>query len=182
MLDELLGLEALAKPPIASPCPLRYKAFQLIRKLYLPQPQVTDSFSSHVDPTSWFGAVCELEDPCPVLDHSLIAFCTIQLHIADTSSITSEQGVERYNIALEYLSFALSRGENTKLEYILASIVVLSTCELFCFPTDNGLQVHIRGIADILCTGNDLTDIPYDTWNRLWSRLRVISVSMSFHT
>jgi hypothetical protein len=77
MQDELNSLIELAKVSTASPSHFRLEAFQLLQKSYLPQPEVADTNSSHAAPVTWFKAVCELEDLCLVLDHALIAFCTI---------------------------------------------------------------------------------------------------------
>ena len=175
--DELDGLVELAKSPTASPSHFRLEAFQLLQKSYLPQPEVADNNPSHAAPVIWFRAVCELEDPCPVLDYALIAFCTIQVYVTSIGSVSHDEGTERYNTALGYLSSALNRKGDSRLDYILASIVVLSTCELFFFPIDNGLRVHVQGIADVLRLKKGFTDVSTTIWLRLWSRLRVISVS-----
>jgi len=175
--DKLDGLVELAKTSTASPSHFRLEAFKLLQKLYLPQPEVAGNNSSHAAPFTWFRAVCELKDPCPVLDHALIAFCTAQVFVTNTGCVSRDDGTERYNTTLGYLSTALTRKADTRLDYILASIVVLSTCEIFLCPTDNGLRVHVRGIADVVRLKNGLTDISTTIWVRLWSRLRVISVS-----
>ncbi|KAF2794871.1 hypothetical protein K505DRAFT_241199 [Melanomma pulvis-pyrius CBS 109.77] len=174
--DELDGLVELLKASTASPSHFRLEAFHLLQKLYLPQPEVTDDYPSHAAPETWFRAVCELEDPCPVLDYALIAFCTIQVYVTNTGSVSHDEGTERYNTTLGYLSTALNCKGDVGLNCILASIVVLSTCELFFFPTDDGLRVHIQGIADVLRLKPEFTDVSTTIWLRLWSRLRVISV------
>jgi hypothetical protein len=180
--DQLDGLVELQKAPTASPSHFRLEAFRLLQQLYLPQPQAADASPTHATPVSWFRAVCELEDPCLVLDHALISFCTIQVYVTNTGSVSHDEGTERYNTALGYLSTSLSRQKNTRLDYVLASIVVLSTCELFFFPTDDGLRVHMQGITDVIRLKKELTDVSTTIWLRLWSRLRVISVSRSGRT
>jgi hypothetical protein len=179
--DELDGLIGLARASTTSPSRFRLGTFGLLQKLYLPQPTVTDSNPSRAAPFTWFRAVCELDDFCPVLDHALIAFCTIQVYVTNTGSASHEQGIGAYNTTLGYLSNALYRKADTRLDYILASIVVLSTCELFLFPTDNGLRVHMQGIADVLRLKKEITDVSTTIRLRLWSRLRVISVSQFGH-
>jgi hypothetical protein len=99
------------------------------------------------------------------------------VYVTNTGSVSHDEGTERYNTTLGYLSTTLNRKGGARLDYILASIVVLSTCELFVFPTDNGLRVHVQGIADILRLKKGFTDVSTTIWLRLWSRLRVISVS-----
>ncbi|PVI04587.1 hypothetical protein DM02DRAFT_585902 [Periconia macrospinosa] len=173
----LTHLIALANSPAMSPRSFRQQAFRLIKKLYLPQPQVVGgSLTGNVIPNTWFGAVCDLDGPCVVLDHALIAFCAIQMHVTNTENVSRDQGIEHYNSTLAQLSAALSHGEDIQIDYILASLVVLSTCEIFCFPTDDGLRVHIQGISDIMRFQHGSTDVSPTTWTKLWSRLRVISV------
>lgn len=179
--DELDGLVDLAKASTASPSRFRLETFQLLQKLYIPQAEVVGDNPSHATPVTWFRAVSELEDPCPVLDHALLAFCTIQVCITNTGSVSYDEGTQRYNTALGHLSAALTRKGDARLDYILASIVVLSTCELFLFPTDNGLRIHMQGIADVLRLKKGFTSIPTAIGLKLWSRLRVISVSNSYH-
>ncbi|KAF2464800.1 uncharacterized protein BDR25DRAFT_271487 [Lindgomyces ingoldianus] len=174
--DQLNGLVELAKASTAFPSHFRLEAFELLQKLYLPHSEVADNNPSHAAPVTWFRAVCELEDPCLVLDNALIAFCTIQVYVTNTGSVSHDEGTERYNTTLGYLSTALNGKGDARLDYILAAIVVLSTCELFFFPTDNGLRVHVQGIADVLRLKRRFTDVSTTIWLRLWSRLRVISI------
>lgn len=174
--DELDDLIALAKASLASPSLFRQGVFKLLQKLYLPQPHVADKNPGHVDPHTWVKAACDLEGPCVVLDNSLIAFCAIQLFVTKTGTVTHEKAVEIYNTTLGYLSTYLTRKGDMNLDYILASLAVLSTCELFLFPKDDGLQVHVQGIADILRLRKEYPHIPTKIGRRLWSRLRVISV------
>ncbi|ORX96166.1 hypothetical protein BCR34DRAFT_497951 [Clohesyomyces aquaticus] len=172
-LDDLVNL---AKESTTSPSRFRLAAFCLLQKTYLPNPIVADANQSHAAPEIWFRAVCELEDSCPVLDHALIAFCTIQVYVSKTGTVSYDEASEKYNTTLRHLSTALHSEENARLEYVLAAILVLSTCELFFFPTDNGLRVHVQGISDVLGLMKRSTDVPKIIWIRLWSRLRVISV------
>jgi hypothetical protein len=176
--DELESLVSLAETRTSSPSHFRLQTFKLLQKLYLPQPRVTDPDSSHAAPFTWFQAVCELENPCVVLDHALIAFCTTQVYITNTGTVSRDEAAGKYNTTLGYLSTFLNGKEDTRLDYILASIVVLSTCDLFLCPTDNGLRVHMQGMADVLrLKKKGFNDVSTTIWIRLWSRLRVISVS-----
>ncbi|CAI6334351.1 unnamed protein product [Periconia digitata] len=177
-LQSLSQLNADVHSSTHSPRYFRGQAYRLIEKIYLPRPEGTDNSPNNAIPTTWFGAICELEDYCPTLDHALIAFCTIQVHIAATNGdeASRDKCLEKYKFALDRLSDALNLGEERQLHCLLACIVVLSTAEFFCFPTDDSLRVHAQGIADILRLKQSFTDISSSIWTRLWSRLRVIAI------
>jgi hypothetical protein len=75
-------------------------------------------------------AACELEAVDEVLDHALVAFCTAQVYVTESGNISHGEALEQYNVALRMLSVALTRETTPKSDYILASIVVLSSCEV----------------------------------------------------
>lgn len=175
--DELDDLITLSGTSTASPSPFRFAAFALLQKLYLPQPGIAVSEPDTGDPFSWVRAVCELEDVCPVLDHALIAFCTTQVYITGTGDVSYDRSVDEYHTALKLLSSVLTLEGDERLDYLLACIVVLSTCELFICSTDDGWRAHVKGIADVLRLRKNLLRIPPRIWTSLCSRLRLICVS-----
>ena len=174
---ELDRLVELANTSTDTPSYFRLEAFKLLQKTYLPQPKVTETYSSHLVPYGLAKAVCELDDTCPVLDHALLALCTIQVYVTKTGNVSREQGAERYNKTLGYLSLALVTKTETRMVYILASIWLLSTVELFFFPTDNGLRIHVQGTIDILHQKKEFADVSNPIWIPLCSRLRTTTVS-----
>jgi hypothetical protein len=173
--DQLNHLISLSNGSTSPPSNFRLQAFQLLRKLYLPTPKTSDNHPGHATPLTWFRAICELDQPCPVLDHALIAFCTAQVYVTKTGNTLHSEAIDRYNTTLGFLSIALT--QEPRPEYMLASIVVLSTCEFFIYSTDDGLRVHIQGIADILRLKKNPQEVSTPIWASLCSRLRVISVS-----
>lgn len=175
--DELDELIESSNASSKSPSLFRHRAAQFLQKLYLPQPEVADNDPNNGTSFSWIKAVCELEEPCMTLDHSIVAFCTAQVYATETGNVTHELSVERYHAALELLSSVLTREGDDRLDYILASIVFLSTCELFICSTDDGWRAHVQGIADVLHLRKRSSKIPTRIWVSLCSRLRVMSVS-----
>jgi hypothetical protein len=63
--------------------------------------------------------VFELGYLCSVLVYALFTFCTIQVYITNTESISHDKRVERYNTALQHLSATLTRGKGVRLGYML---------------------------------------------------------------
>lgn len=178
--EELDTLIRLSNSPVAltaSPSTLRLGALDLLQRLYLPRPGLAVNELNSSNPFSWVRAVCELEDICPVLDHAIIAFCTAQVYVTETGHVSHDQSIEIYHSALQRLSSVLTLDCDDRLDFVLASIVVLSSCEMFICTTDHGWRVHINGVADLLRLRNDAPRMPYRTWISLCSRLRVICVS-----
>lgn len=176
-LDDLVRLLDIPTALTASPSALRLRAFNLLRRLYLPQPGLAVNESNGGSPFSCARAVCDLEGICPVLDRAIVAFCTAQVHVTNTGNVSHDQCVEIYHDALQRLSAVLTLDGDDRLDYLLASIVVLSSCELFICTTDHSWRVHIKGIADVLRLRKDSRNMPPRIWASLCSRLRVICVS-----
>jgi hypothetical protein len=109
---------------------IRSQGFQLLQMLYLPQPVVAENNPSSRAPFSWVKAICELEEVDDVLDHTVVALCTAQIYVTQSGNVSHEQAIEQYNTALRMLSATLIYEVVSNLDYILASIVVLSTCEV----------------------------------------------------
>ncbi|KIV98670.1 uncharacterized protein PV09_09551 [Verruconis gallopava] len=176
--SELERLYTLYSDWRRNPVTFRLLAYRLIEKLYLPCAETVDGLLRITTPFSWISAACELSAPNDVLDRSLLAFCTTQVYATETGHIDYETAVETYNSALRMLSDTLAREAVNNPIYILASIVILSICELFIFYTDEGWRAHVQGVADVLRLRQSeaVSPVPSSIWYRLCSRLRVMSV------
>lgn len=175
--NELDYLKELLSERTTSPIYFRMTALQMLRKLYLPRSHKSEQDPSLGAPLSWVLAVCELTEPCFLLDHALLAFCTSQVYATKTGKVSLEEGAAQYHAGLQLLCSVSTWEGDTRLDYILASVVVLSTCELFVSSTDEGWQIHVQGIANILSLRKGTSRMPPNIWNCLCSRLRLISVS-----
>jgi hypothetical protein len=133
--DELDKLGELAHTSSKTVPRFRWQAFQLLQKLYLPQPAVAENDPNTGAPFSWVKAACELEDGDDVLDRALLAFCTVQVYVTGSGKTSLSQALEGYNGALSMLSNALTVQTAPRFDYILASIVVLSTCEVSVYDS-----------------------------------------------
>ncbi|OTB03783.1 hypothetical protein M426DRAFT_321498 [Hypoxylon sp. CI-4A] len=153
----------------------RQYAASLLEAIYLPQNHVSRGPKSKADEGSFSWAYCltDLVRPSKPLDTSLFAFCLVQLHITGQGSTSLYQCLDQYNAALQHLHSDLNDFEQQSQDETLAAILVLSTCELFLCPAENGWGVHARGIAEILRLRNpEMTSTP--TWKHLFSRLRIV--------
>lgn len=170
----------LSRSQLTLPCTtsprFRLAAFELLQNVYLPQLEFADG-NTNTAPFDWVRAVCELQEPCVLLDHSLLAFCTAQLYVTGLADVSYEETSDRYHAALRQISSVPSWDGDTRVDYILASIVVLSTCEMFISPTDDGWRLHVQGVASMLPMRKGTSAMPPSSWISLCSRLRLISVS-----
>lgn len=178
--EELDGLICLSRVHCISTLPLRFQALELLEKLYLPAPSHSgESPTSPSSCLSWIRAICELEQPCQCLDQALIAFCTAQVYITNSGNVTYEDCSNRYIYAVQLLSEILDCEDDDRLNYILAPMAVLTTCEFFIGCTDDGIQVHVKGIADVVRLRerkSRLLRVPSNTWAKLCVQLRFVSV------
>lgn len=156
------------------PAPFRSAAFDLLQNVYLPKPRFADG-NINTAPFDWVKAVCDLEEPCSLLDHSLLAFCTAQLYVNGAKDVYHEEAAERYHAALRMISSVASWDGEIQFGYILASILVLTTCEMFISPTDDGWRLHVQGVASMLSLKRVPCTMPTDAWISLCSRLRLVS-------
>ncbi|KAM0205519.1 hypothetical protein ACHAQI_009079 [Fusarium lateritium] len=74
-------------------------------------------------------AVCQMQRPSDPLDHSLIAFCAIQIRLSG-ADISHDETVQLYNQALSKIIVVLDSPSIGNSDESLAAIVVLSTCEV----------------------------------------------------
>ncbi|KAL2211713.1 hypothetical protein CC79DRAFT_1364010 [Sarocladium strictum] len=155
----------------------RAKAFQILRRIYLPTGQPDESIA--VGSCSWVETVCECPRPNSTLDQSILALCAAQLYITRSGSISLDRALEYYSNGLARLSADLQHIDSTTLASLLASVVVLSTCELFVCPLNAGWHAHVQGIAELLRYRGlllaDLGQYP-PAWDRLCSRARIMCV------
>lgn len=105
---------------------LRCRVIELLRGTYLPYQPAEEAFPS---PVSWLEAVGDMKQPCEALDQSLLAFCAIQLRLADEVSISYDATLQLYNQALGAVIKALNYETATGSE-TLGAIVTVSTCEV----------------------------------------------------
>lgn len=155
----------------------RTKAFQILRRIYLPKGQRDESVA--VGSRSWVETVCKCPRPNSTLDESILALCAAQLYITRSGSISLDRALEYYSNGLARLSADLQHIDSTTLASLLASVVVLSTCELFVCPLNAGWHAHVQGIAELLRYRGlllaDLGQYP-PSWDRLCSRARIMCV------
>jgi hypothetical protein len=71
-----------------------------------------------------------MQRPSEPLDHSLIAFCAIQIHLSGKPGISHDETVRLYNQALSKIITILDSPSVGNSDESLAAIVVLSTCEV----------------------------------------------------
>ncbi|KAI1106700.1 hypothetical protein F4804DRAFT_8403 [Jackrogersella minutella] len=153
----------------------RQYAVRLLEALYLPKQSVSRLGlpKASEGSFSWAYRLTDLLEPSKLLDNSLFAFCLAQLHVTSTGSVSLYQCIDQYNTALRYLYADLDDPERRSREETLASILILSTCELFVCPAEHGWSVHARGIAEILRLRDpEMANTP--AWRHLFSRMRII--------
>ncbi|KAL6918785.1 hypothetical protein FSHL1_002780 [Fusarium sambucinum] len=154
----------------------RLQALSIADKFYHPLPKVAESCEDATStPSSWFKAVCKMTNPSEALDHSLLAFCAIQIRISRNSGISYDETVQLYNQALSKIISILDSPVDGGSDESLAAIIVLSTCELFLFSSGSSWNAHAQGISEMLrnrvASGNTTK-----SWSDLCRRLCVICV------
>lgn len=156
----------------------RRQAFRLLRRVYLPRPELNEGDPGRSAPFSWVRAICELCMPNAVLDCTLLALCTALAYAEAPGNISHERAIDCYTDALGVLSNSLADNASNSAEYTLASMVNISTCEIWVCSTDDGWRAHVQGIYEVLQLryAQAAPKIPLDIWNSLCSRLRLVSV------
>ena len=116
----------------------RLYAWEILRDLYLPDAHSTEDIDcTATSGYSWVHTVCHLDLRSDVLDRSLLAFCAIQVHISEPSSISREYALELYSHALPELVRSLDLDYERSQDETLGAIVVLSTCEVRFNPSSS---------------------------------------------
>jgi hypothetical protein len=126
----------------------RLCAWEILEHLYLPHEPTHDIDLAATSCYSWVHAVCHLCLESNVLDRSLLAFCAVQIHIAEPHSISRECAVDLYSEAVQELIQNLEYSHERDKAETLGAILALSTCEV-CYessPHDNARPIcHQRG-------------------------------------
>ncbi|KAI0126708.1 hypothetical protein BJ170DRAFT_596283 [Xylariales sp. AK1849] len=162
------GLRSLFSESSNNNHEFRKYAVKLLEATYLPKQPVSSE-----ENFSWAYRLVDLTGPSKSLDTSLFAFCITQLHFTGTSKASLYQCLDQYNTALQHLNSDLDDPQRRFQEETLAAILVLTTCELFVCPVENGWSVHARGIAEILRLRNPgMASTP--AWRHLFARMRVV--------
>ncbi|KAH7394902.1 hypothetical protein DE146DRAFT_615659 [Phaeosphaeria sp. MPI-PUGE-AT-0046c] len=154
----------------------RLDALKILQELYLPRTKNTDPLDLTAVPCfSWAHAVCHLAGESKVLDESLLAFCAIQISIREPQTTPGDAAFQLYDKAISSLVNSLGYIHEQVKDETLAAIIVLSTCELFIFASDEGWRAHAHGISQLLRHRSAMDERSL-LWLRLCSRLRVICV------
>ncbi|KAK6716858.1 hypothetical protein SNK05_000058 [Fusarium graminearum] len=154
----------------------RLQALSIADSIYYPLPRVSESCQDSTStPSSWFKAVCHMPNPSEALDHSLLAFCAIQIRVSRQSGISYDETVQLYNHALSKIIGVLDSPSDGSSDESLAAIVILSTCELFLFHTSSSWNAHAQGISEML-RNRAVSGNTTQSWSDLCRRLCVICV------
>lgn len=173
--DLRLQISKLLSYPYPSP-QFRPDAVDLLKRLYLPKQINADSvYCSY----SWILHLKDLQGLSESLDTSLLALCVGQLYVTSTGPGTLEQGLALYNNAITKLRSEIEHPETRFREETVATIIVLSTCELFMGAADDGFRAHTLGISEILRQSSQPT-FRSRTWQALLTRLRIICVGITY--
>lgn len=152
----------------------RENAYELLQRSYLPEPHLLGK-TPNVGRCAyyWLHAVCHLTGPGRSLDFALLAFCMVQMFIMRIGTASLEHAIRLYTEAIECLRNELEDPSARYVDQTIASIVVLSTCEILVSPVDRGWQAHIKGVSEILRLR---PANPSPAWQFMCSRLRIVSM------
>jgi hypothetical protein len=128
----------------SSPVTARLCAWEILGQLYLPYEPTRDIDLAATSCYSWVHAVCHLCLESNVLDRSLLAFCAVQIHIAEPHSISRERAVDLYSEAVQELIQDLGYPRERDKAETLGAILVLSTCEV-CYEAS--AHVNSRSVC-----------------------------------
>lgn len=115
----------------SSPVTIRLRAWEILKYLYLPRAEPTHEVDlAATSCYSWVHAVCHLSLESNILDRSLLAFCAVQIHIAEPQSISREYALSLYSEAVQELIQDLEFPHEQDKDETLGAILALSTCEV----------------------------------------------------
>ncbi|KAF5664980.1 hypothetical protein FHETE_6840 [Fusarium heterosporum] len=152
----------------------RRDALTISENIYFPGSRLKKA-EEDLTPSSWLRAVCQMQRLSQTLDHSLVAFCAIQIRLSGEPDISYDETVHLYNIALSKIIAILDSPCVGISDESLASIVILSTCELFLFHASSSWNAHAQGISEIL-RYRAVADTITQSWSDLCRRLCIICV------
>jgi len=122
---------SISAPQVPFSGAFRLRAWDILRELYLPHTQSSEECDiTATSCYSWVHAVCHLVPKSHVLDQALLAFCAIQVYLAEPWSISEVQAQILYSEAVQKLIEILGKSDVERGDDTLAAIVVLSTCEV----------------------------------------------------
>jgi hypothetical protein len=121
----------------------RLCAWEILKHLYLPHEPTHDIDLTATSCYSWVHAVCHLCLESDVLDRSLLAFCAVQIHIAEPHSISRDSAMDLYSEAVRALIQDLGYPHKRDKAETLGAILALSTCEV-CYESSSTRQFAIR--------------------------------------
>ncbi|KAL2204285.1 hypothetical protein CC79DRAFT_1336886 [Sarocladium strictum] len=155
----------------------RAAALRILSRLYLPRNGISERHLA-VGQGHWVETACNCSQNSSALDQSLLALCASQLYITRRGNVTLDQALEVYSSGLSKLATDIYHVESRNLPCLLASIVALSTCELFICPSTSGWRAHVQGMAELLRfrLDGDYVGISIEDWESLCARARVVSV------
>jgi hypothetical protein len=107
----------------------RQRAVRLLQKTYLPSDYQDDSNYSQTC-WGWVFSISELTGVSRALDLSLQSLCAVQSHVRGVC-VSLERSLDLYNTALQKLREDVEDHESKLSKETLATIVVLSTTEVF---------------------------------------------------
>lgn len=129
------------------PAEFRRNAVKVLEKIYLPKSAVKclPPLGSTYD---WVWSLDNLTEKSQALDLSILALCIFQTALTKTSSVTVEEGLQVYSEALRHHRIDLQDEQKRYRDESFATIIVLTTCEVFmrpisftCFQTNRGYRV-----------------------------------------
>jgi hypothetical protein len=119
-------------PPSYLPEEFRRNAVELLKKVYLPRPLPEKYWHSPI--CAWLGSLSTLTEESQALDLSILAFCVVQTQLTNTTSFSLEEGLQFYSEALRHHRTDLQDEQKRSRDETFATIVVLTTCEVFIHP------------------------------------------------
>jgi hypothetical protein len=148
LVNELADIVQELRAQEEDPTEFRTRAFQLLKRIYLPKPESYDDDPSQSVLFGWIRAVCELCQPNAVLDSALLALCTTFVHIEEPGAVSQEKAIDSYREALLRLGSQAPQELYAQLEYTLSSIALISTSEVMRLET---YAIHLLTFAIDIC-------------------------------
>ena len=129
--QDLDVLRSKVSDSISSRQEFRTLALALVKKLYLPKPELLHQREELGASTyAWVYSACGLSGYSQALDYALLAFCVILAHITRVASTSFEEVLRLYSEGIERLRTELEHSQTRCRDETVAAIVTLSTCEV----------------------------------------------------
>jgi hypothetical protein len=143
-------LQASISDLSSSPVAFRAQAWEILKDLYLPHAQYVDEINFEATtPYSWVPVACQMSLESSILDQSLLAFCAVQINIAEPWSISVDRALQLYSEALPELAQNLGYSHEQSKDETLAAIVILSTCEVWHLRAsrEESVLIHVSAFC-----------------------------------